>query len=90
MKALEESLAKAREDQAFRERLAAGRERLRPVLDRLAASPTDPAEAQHALAAARMVLAEREAELLQLKGPCSNVRAVPCRLHYAHRGPCCD
>lgn len=35
--------------------------------------------------AVRAVLAERERELLELKGPCSN-RA--CRLHYAHAGPC--
>jgi hypothetical protein len=35
--------------------------------------------------ALRAVLAEREAELLQIKGHCSNGR---CRLHYAHRGPC--
>ena len=33
----------------------------------------------------RTVLADREAELLNLKGPC---RAPGCRLHYAHRGPC--
>lgn len=31
------------------------------------------------------VLADREAELLELKGPCSSAN---CRLHYAHRGPC--
>lgn len=37
------------------------------------------------LAAAKAVLAERERELLELKGPCSNRR---CRLHYAHSGPC--
>lgn len=34
---------------------------------------------------AKAVLADREAELLELKGPCSN---SGCRLHYAHRGPC--
>ncbi len=32
-----------------------------------------------------LVLADREAELLELKGPCSDPE---CRLHYAHRGPC--
>lgn len=37
------------------------------------------------LAAAKAVLAERERELLELKGPCSNKQ---CRLHYAHSGPC--
>lgn len=37
------------------------------------------------LRAARSVLAERDAELLNLKGPC---RAPGCRLHHAHRGPC--
>lgn len=37
------------------------------------------------VAGLQMVLREREAELLQLKGPCSNSN---CRLHYAHRGPC--
>lgn len=31
------------------------------------------------------VLADRERELLEIKGPCSAVR---CRLHYAHSGPC--
>ncbi len=37
------------------------------------------------LAATKDVLADRERELLKLKGPCSNRR---CRLHYAHSGPC--
>jgi hypothetical protein len=36
------------------------------------------------LAAAKAVLADRERELLELKGPCSG----GCRLHYAHSGPC--
>lgn len=35
--------------------------------------------------AAKTVLADREAELLRLKGPC---RVAACRLHYAHSGPC--
>lgn len=33
----------------------------------------------------RFVLRERERELLEVKGRCSNKR---CRLHYAHSGPC--
>jgi len=34
------------------------------------------------------VFAERERELLELKGPCRNTK---CRLHRAHSGPCdCD
>lgn len=33
----------------------------------------------------RAVLADRERELLELKGPCSN---RTCGLHYAHSGPC--
>lgn len=37
------------------------------------------------LAAAKAVRADREAELLKLKGPC---RVAGCRLHYAHSGPC--
>jgi len=37
------------------------------------------------LAAVEVVLADRERELLDLKGPCSTDR---CRLHYAHSGPC--
>ena len=37
------------------------------------------------LRAVRAVLAERERELLDLKGPCS---LETCRLHYAHAGPC--
>jgi hypothetical protein len=32
-----------------------------------------------------LVLADRERELLEIKGPCSN---SGCRLHYAHSGPC--
>ena len=35
--------------------------------------------------AARAVLRDREAELLDLKGPC---RVSTCRLHQAHSGPC--
>lgn len=35
--------------------------------------------------AAKAVLADREAELLALKGPCTT---PGCRLHYAHSGPC--
>lgn len=39
------------------------------------------------LQAVKSVLAEREAELLELKGPCSS-HTQGCPLHYAHRGPC--
>lgn len=39
----------------------------------------------HRLAAAKAILAERERELLDLKGPCSSAK---CRLHHAHAGPC--
>ncbi|MFJ1539314.1 hypothetical protein ACIODS_12295 [Micromonospora chalcea] len=35
--------------------------------------------------ATNTVLADRERELLDLKGPCST---KGCRLHYAHSGPC--
>ena len=37
------------------------------------------------IAGLRAILADREAELLALKGPCST---RGCRLHYAHSGPC--
>ncbi len=37
------------------------------------------------LDASRFVCAERERELLELKGPCSS---AACRLHYTHSGPC--
>ncbi len=37
------------------------------------------------LAAAKAVLADRDRELLRLKGPC---RTEGCRSHYAHSGPC--
>jgi hypothetical protein len=37
------------------------------------------------ISATRAVLADRERELLELKGPCSS---AACRLHYAHSGPC--
>ncbi|WP_346536963.1 hypothetical protein [Micromonospora sp. DPT] len=43
------------------------------------------ADSDHLVAALRRVLAERERELLELKGPCSVDR---CSLHYAHSGPC--
>lgn len=42
-------------------------------------------DAEHRLKAVEFVLAERERELLALKGPCS---FRSCRLHYAHSGPC--
>lgn len=42
-------------------------------------------EVKARLAGLRRILAERERELLELKGPCSTGR---CRLHYAHAGPC--
>ena len=48
------------------------------------ATQTDHTCCYH-VAAAHAVLADRERELLDLKGPCSNSR---CRLHYAHSGPC--
>jgi hypothetical protein len=37
------------------------------------------------ISATRAVLADRERELLELKGECSS---AGCRLHYAHAGPC--
>ncbi len=37
------------------------------------------------IAGLRSILADREKELLDVKGPCSCDR---CRLHYAHSGPC--
>lgn len=40
-------------------------------------------ELQQKLTAARFLVAERERELLELKGPCPS-----CRLHRAHAGPC--
>lgn len=48
-------------------------------------APIATSRTEHLLAAVRAVLADRECELLELKGPCSNKR---CRLHYAHSGPC--
>lgn len=51
---------------------------------------TDSHECCHHFHAAKAVLADRERELLELKGPCSGgqVGVGPCRLHYAHSGPC--
>lgn len=42
------------------------------------------------IAVLESVLAVRERELLELKGPCSGgeVGKGPCLLHYAHSGPC--
>jgi hypothetical protein len=37
------------------------------------------------IAGLRAILAERERELLEVKGPC---RFKDCSLHYAHYGPC--
>lgn len=42
-------------------------------------------EARSEIQALRAVLAVREHELYEIKGPCSNSK---CRLHYAHSGPC--
>lgn len=41
-------------------------------------------ECCYRLRATKAVLADRERELLDLKGPCNR----GCRLHYAHSGPC--
>ena len=38
---------------------------------------------EYKLKAVKSILAIREKELLELKGPCST-----CRLHFAHSGPC--
>jgi hypothetical protein len=43
------------------------------------------ADLTYRVSALEAVLRDREAELLALKGPCSNAR---CPLHYAHSGPC--
>ena len=43
------------------------------------------ADCEAELSAARTVLADRERELMEIKGPCSN---ESCRSHYAHSGPC--
>lgn len=43
------------------------------------------ADDAYTIAALRAVIAARERELLELKGPCSN---SGCTLHYAHTGPC--
>lgn len=58
----------------------------RPInLSREPASAED--DLRHKLDVALRILAERERELLELKGPCSN---AVCPLHYAHAGPCAD
>lgn len=44
-----------------------------------------PEDLQYRVSALESVLADRERELLDVKGPCSSSR---CRLHYAHSGPC--
>lgn len=41
--------------------------------------------AEYRVRALEAVLADRERELLELKGPCTS---RTCRLHYAHSGPC--
>lgn len=45
----------------------------------------DTVDLERKLSATKFVLAERERELLMLKGHCSN---ASCTLHYAHSGPC--
>lgn len=42
-------------------------------------------EARTTVMSLRAVLAERDRELLEIKGPCSN---KVCSFHYAHSGPC--
>ena len=48
-------------------------------------SPSAARRLARRVIALESVLADREAELLELKGPC---RVTGCKLHYAHRGPC--
>jgi len=47
--------------------------------------PQQDSTVGYRLRAVISILAERERELLQVKGPCS---FKECRLHYAHSGPC--
>ncbi len=56
----------------------------RDVPDRMVTAPRLAAPSG-SCCSARTVLRDREAELLDLKGPC---RVSACRLHYAHSGPC--
>ena len=56
---------------------------LRVALEAECAEKT--ADLRSKLSATQFVCAERERELLELKGPCSN---ADCPLHYAHAGPC--
>ena len=55
----------------------------------LAYMPPDPdtSALERKLSATKAVLADREAELLRLKGPCTQ-KPRGCVLHYAHSGPC--
>jgi hypothetical protein len=49
------------------------------------AQQADLVSATATIQALRSVLADRERELLVLKGPCTT---TGCPLHYAHSGPC--
>lgn len=54
------------------------------MADHAKASSSQEMVPAYKLRAVFAVLAEREAELLEIKGPCSDNE---CCLHYAHRGP---
>jgi hypothetical protein len=60
-----------------------GEDNMRFLLNKTVCENCSAVEAK--LRATRSVLAMREAELLALKGPCSN---GGCGLHYAHSGLC--
>lgn len=48
---------------------------------------TTPGELRRHIRMLESIIAIRDKELLEVKGPCSN---KDCRLHYAHAGPCAD
>ena len=58
------------------------------VVEHEAHTETGPTrtDLEYRLRAVESVLRDRERELLELKGPCSN--HFECGLHYAHSGPC--
>lgn len=55
------------------------------AIDRVRRSRGEEMVEAYKLRATQNVLAIRERELLDLKGPCSTAE---CRLHFAHSGPC--
>lgn len=83
MDALEKSLGRRWRDAEIQ--LTGGHGKTREFIPMVSLQLTDEMVPKYKLDATKAILAERERELLELKGPCTT---TTCPLHHEHSGPC--